>query len=130
MVFEALAGGGAGGGQGDFKPPNLRGGCGERGGLRSGGRWEAFLLPSSVPQQGWAQGPKPGFCCPLVSELIPSPWLLPLPSTRMGKGVQVRVPRQAEGRSTWALETGRTGSDPANSASCTTLGCLLLVLLL
>ena len=51
------------------------------------------------PKQGWAQGPKPGLCCPLVSQLIPRTWLLLLPSTWMGKYVQVGVPSQAEGRS-------------------------------
>ena len=65
--------------------------------LGEGGR--RFLLPSSFPKQGWAQGPKPGLCCPLVSQLIPRTWLLLLPSTWMGKYVQVGVPSQAEGRS-------------------------------
>lgn len=39
-----------------------------------------FLLPSFLPKQGWAQGPKLGLCCPLVPELIPRTQLLPLPS--------------------------------------------------
>lgn len=58
-----------------------------------GGR--RLLFPSFLPKQGWAQGPKPGLCCPLVSELIPRAQLLPLPSTWMRKCVCRGAPSQA-----------------------------------
>lgn len=95
MVSAAFAGGGAGAGLGTQRA--LQAQKPERGVWGKGGLWgvveggRRLLFPSFLPKQGWAQGPKPGLCCPLVSELIPRAQLLPLPSTWMGKCVQGRT---------------------------------------